>query len=342
MIEVLGIAALGVLALHVFPQQWVSVLVAAALIGLAWQQSGWLAHDFLHHQVFHNRTLNDMVGLFIGNMFQGFSVDWWKNKHNTHHAIPNLHESADDRHDGDPDIDTLPFLAWSKTMTDKARRDPSGWSAFFVRHQKYLFFPLLSFARLIWAQQSVVYAVADLIPEGMRSGAWGGGRVSKQLRYPIAEPLGLLVHYSAIGYLMWAYMTPLQAVAFFLGAQMFCGILLAVSFVVGHNGMECFDYDKVPGYAELQIRTTRNVTDDALGLSGWFTGGLHLQVEHHLFPTMPRHHLHKTRPFVEEVCRKHKLHYHSKTLFAGLGEVLSCLDEMAEPLIKAVSEFPAM
>ncbi len=40
---------------------------------------------------------------------QGFSVDWWKSKHNTHHAAPN--ELADDgARVVDPDIDTLPLL----------------------------------------------------------------------------------------------------------------------------------------------------------------------------------------------------------------------------------------
>jgi hypothetical protein len=56
---------------------------------LCWQQCGWLAHDFLHHQVFTNRAINDAFGLFFGNFCQGFSVAWWKDKHNLHHAAPN-------------------------------------------------------------------------------------------------------------------------------------------------------------------------------------------------------------------------------------------------------------
>ena len=56
---------------------------------LCWQQCGWLAHDFLHHQVFTNRSINNACGLFFGNFCQGFSVAWWKDKHNLHHAAPN-------------------------------------------------------------------------------------------------------------------------------------------------------------------------------------------------------------------------------------------------------------
>jgi fatty acid desaturase len=68
-------------------------------------RTGWLAHDFLHHQVFENRYLNQWIGYWVGNVAQGFSVGWWVDKHCTHHSAPNIHEH-------DPDIDTLPFLAW--------------------------------------------------------------------------------------------------------------------------------------------------------------------------------------------------------------------------------------
>ena len=83
---------------------------SAFLLGLFWQQTGWLAHDFLHHQVFKQRWANNWVGLFLGNVAQGFSADWWKSKHNTHHAAPNELADGGDRV-VDPDIDTLPLLA---------------------------------------------------------------------------------------------------------------------------------------------------------------------------------------------------------------------------------------
>ena len=77
------------------------VTAGAFFIALFWQQNGWLAHDFLHHQVFGKRVYGDIMGLIIGNLWQGFSVEWWKDKHNTHHAIPNMHESELEKHDGE-------------------------------------------------------------------------------------------------------------------------------------------------------------------------------------------------------------------------------------------------
>lgn len=60
------------------------MVLSAILLGLFWQQCGWLAHDFLHHQVFKDRLWNDVMGFALGNLSQGFSVGWWKNKHNAY------------------------------------------------------------------------------------------------------------------------------------------------------------------------------------------------------------------------------------------------------------------
>ena len=53
-------SAVGILAQ--FPGSTSATLIAAALVGLFWQQCGWLSHDFLHHQVFENRSLNNFMG----------------------------------------------------------------------------------------------------------------------------------------------------------------------------------------------------------------------------------------------------------------------------------------
>lgn len=128
-------------------------MCSAFLVALFWQQCGWLAHDFLHHQVFQQRTLGDLMGVLVGNIFQGFSSAWWKNKHNTHHAVPNLVESCPGAQDGDPDIDTMPLLAWSLTMARKAEKSPT--ARFFVRNQAFLYFPILLVARISWVLQSL-------------------------------------------------------------------------------------------------------------------------------------------------------------------------------------------
>jgi len=47
-----------------------------------------------------------------------------------------------------------------------------------------------------------------------------------------------------------------------------------------------------------------------------FTGGLNRQIEHHLFPTLPRHNLHKAQVLVRALCSKHGLYYEVRCLRA--------------------------
>ena len=139
-----------------------------------------MAHDFAHHQVFRNRFYNDAAVLVMSS-YLGFSLDWWKNKHNTHHAVPNVLESAVEAHDGDPDIDTLPFLAWSRAIARKLLPSSSTPGAravidsplarLCVRYQPALYFPLLLFARMIWTMQSAAFVFRF-------SGFYWGARVS--------------------------------------------------------------------------------------------------------------------------------------------------------------------
>jgi fatty acid desaturase len=323
-------------------------LLGGLMTALFWQQCGWLAHDFAHHQVFRNRMLNDFMVLIIGNLYQGFSMDWWKNKHNTHHAIPNIHESEVDAHDGDPDIDTLPFLAWSvklakKTITPGAPEN-TGMAHFMMDWQAFLYFPILLFARITWSWQSFAYAF------NWGNAFWGGAAPEKvaeasgaaiNIRYPLVEKLLITLHYAFFGSVAYMAMgSPLAAFGWWVMAECAGGILLAIPFGVGHNGMEIFDPASKPGFAELQVRTTRNVNElpyDPVGFVGWFTGGLHLQVEHHLFPMVPRHNLPAVRAAVEPLCKKHGVPYRSVSLWKGTVEVLTHLSEVSH----AIKDFPA-
>jgi len=313
-------------------------VLGSLLLALFWQQCGWLAHDFAHHQVFKSRALNDIAVLVVGNLYQGFSLEWWKNKHNTHHAIPNLLESTEGSHDGDPDIDTLPFLAWSVEMAAKA-----GPPTTLLRAQAFLYFPILLFARLTWALQSLsfvfrfeagFFANSEGKVREKLAVATGAAKV-QGLKYDMGEKSLLIAHYLGCAAVCLGSTSSLaMGLLHFVLAQMACGILLAVAFGVGHNGMTIHSVTSRPGFARMQCETTRNVDNDALGLTGWFMGGLHLQVEHHLFINVPRHNLAAIKPRVEALCKKHGVPYHSTSLLQGTAEVLTCLNDV-------VKTFPA-
>lgn len=47
----------------------------------------------------------------------------------------------------------------------------------------------------------------------------------------------------------------------------------------------------------------------------WFHGGLQFQIEHHLFPRMPRHNLRAAARHVRAACQQLGLEYHCPTFW---------------------------
>lgn len=53
-----------------------AVFISAFIVGLFWQQCGWLAHDFAHYQVIKDPDTNNIFLVTFGNLVQGFSLSW--------------------------------------------------------------------------------------------------------------------------------------------------------------------------------------------------------------------------------------------------------------------------
>merc|ERR1711991_1230197 len=112
-----------------------------------------LRADFEAEGVFDSRVANWVTPWFMGAVGSGYTYIWWSRKHNTHHAVPNVV-------DGDPDIDTMPILAWSERNIERV--GPLGAVArFWVRNQALFFIPLLAFARVSWTIQSGMTVFED-------------------------------------------------------------------------------------------------------------------------------------------------------------------------------------
>jgi fatty acid desaturase len=77
-------------------------------------------------------------------------------------------------------------------------------------------------------------------------------------------------------------------------------------------------------FLRRQVLTSRNVT------GGWLTdlalGGLNYQIEHHLFPSMPRQNLRRAQPLVREFCRQRELAYCQTSLIDSYAQALRHLN----------------
>ena len=79
--------------------------------------------------------------------------------------------------------------------------------------------------------------------------------------------------------------------------------------------------------------TSRNVR------GGWFTdlalGGLNYQIEHHLFPSMPRPNLRRAQLVIRQFCRDHGVSYCETSLLRSWREVLRHLDSVGASTAEA-------
>ena len=108
----------------------------------------------------------------------------------------------------------------------------------------------------------------------------------------------------------------------FFASHAIAGIL-HIQIVLSHWSMDVYMgrayNDKNDEWYTMQLRTTMNVaTYEPLD---FVHIGLQFQIEHHLFPRLPRHSLRAARDLVIEVCKKHSLPYHEPGFFAGNVEM---------------------
>uniref|UniRef100_A0A8C7E2E6 Cytochrome b5 heme-binding domain-containing protein n=1 Tax=Naja naja TaxID=35670 RepID=A0A8C7E2E6_NAJNA len=85
------------------------------------------------------------------------------------------------------------------------------------------------------------------------------------------------------------------------------------------------DYDQNLDWVSAQLSATCNVGESLF--NDWFTGHLNFQIEHHLFPTMPRHNYYKVVPLVKSLCAKHNIKYECKPLLSAFADVVRSLKE---------------
>jgi fatty acid desaturase len=128
-----------------------------------------------------------------------------------------------------------------------------------------------------------------------------------------------------LGLVFW--LLPPGIAAAFVGVQLAVfGVYMGASFAPNHKGMAIIPAGVKLDFLSKQVLTSRNIA------GGWFMtqfmGGLNHQVEHHLFPNMPRPQLAKARVMVREHCIANDLPYTEVGLFRSYGIVIRYLNEV--------------
>ncbi|MFY1668376.1 fatty acid desaturase family protein [Plantactinospora sp. WMMB334] len=299
-----GLFAVGWIAFAAVGDSWWQLAVAVFLAG-ATTQVAFLGHDAGHRQMFRNRRASEVAGLLAGNLAIGLSYGWWVDKHNRHHANPN-HE-----HD-DPDVGAG-ALVWTSEQALATR----GFGRWLARRQAYLFFPMLLLEGLALHVASV-RALTDGTP----------------MRHRRAEAILLALH--TAGYLgaLFTVLSPGRALAFLVVHQGLWGLYMGCSFAPNHKGMPMVGDGDDLDFLRKQVLTSRNVRGGAL--VDFALGGLNYQIEHHLFPSMPRGNLGRAQPIVAEYCAEQGIPYEQTGLFDSYRQALRHLHAVGAPLRKGL------
>lgn len=263
-----------------------ALMVAAA--GLGWPYAaplfvlgsvvffrlGYLMHDGAHGGVFgdpaRDRRFTAIACACLGAVPSG-----WRYGHNRHHAAPNVRGI-----DGD----------------QSERWQPD------ARYHSYLaaFLALLIFRRV-----GGVRLPRSVLMLWIRDGLYARRHAPERFRRELLGAVfGQLLQLAFFGLVFGAWGLPLYLLHTHIGL-----VFLNAVFLGNHYDLPSFDAPEHRALesTELQIVTSRNYPPSRLG--DLFHGGLGYQIEHHLFPDLPRHGLRRAAPHVRAYCAARGLPY---------------------------------
>jgi fatty acid desaturase len=289
-------------ALVVGSAAWASATRATALLWLAAPvlafasgQLTLLGHEAAHHAIVRGARGNDALARLYINLLNGGNFRWWAGSHNEHHARSN-------ERDDDPDID-YPFFAFSDAHA--AQKAPVFRPL--LTRQHWLALPLMGLVGVTLRVYSLAYYARR-----------GGSALD------LAATATFYVVYLALtlGGLGLA-----RGAAFIALHQCLFGMYLGTVTAINHWGMPMLPRGHGLGFLRQQVTTARNLRGGAFA-DLWF-GGLNRQIEHHLFPTMPRSRLREAAPLVRDFCAARGIAYHEVTIAAGYRELFATLRRVA-------------
>jgi fatty acid desaturase len=296
----LGLLAVSLALLFILGDSWFQLLNAAYL-AFVFVQISLLAHDFGHRQFsFHSSRKNDWLTLVFGNLLLGLSRQWWIDKHNEHHGHPN-------QVDLDPDVD-IPLLAFEEEQALQKR----GFPRFVVKYQAALIFPLALLQSLSMLSSSIEFLAA------------------KKAKSTLVEAMMICAHFALYLGLLFSVLEPLQALLFIAVHRGLFGTYMVSIFAPNHKAMPLLERDSDVDFLRRQVLTSRNVI--AHPITDFWYGGLNYQIEHHLFPRMPRNKLREAQPIIRGFCRDHSIAYHETGVLQSYREILQHLHKVGAPL----------
>jgi len=272
--EVVAMYAAGV-ALVWSGYWWLGAFVA----GIAQGRCGWLQHEGGHYSLTGNIKIDRHLQMMIYGVGCGMSGCYWRNQHNKHHATPQ-------KLGADPDLFTLPLIAFHKIIGKKGNKT---W----MMMQAPLFFAGPICTLVAWGWQFFQHPHHALRVKNFLELFWMG------VRYAL--------WHAAFGYMgLWGSFKLYTAYVTLGSTYIF------TNFAVSHTHKDVIPKSKHISWSLYSANHTTNCCGGH-GIPTWFVDWwmsyLNYQIEHHLFPSMPQYHHPQTSKRVKVLFEKHGVEY---------------------------------
>ncbi|KAJ3597057.1 hypothetical protein NHX12_003457 [Muraenolepis orangiensis] len=292
--HILLLEVMAWMTLWLWGTSWTSTLLCSIILTIAQAQAGWLQHDFGHLSVFKLSAWNHIFHKFVMGHLKGASGNWWNHRHFQHHAKPNIFSK-------DPDVNMLHIFVLGESQ-------PVEYGIkkikYFPYHHQHQYFFLVGPPLLI-----PVYFQIRILHTMFSRRDWVD--LAWSMSFYLRNFCCYVPFYGLLG------SVALISFVRFLESHWFVWVTQ-----MNHLPMN-IDHEKQQDWLSMQLDATCNVEQSHF--NDWFTGHLNFQIEHHLFPTMPRHNYQVLAPLVQALCEKHGIPYQVKTMSRGVVDVFRSL-----------------
>uniref|UniRef100_A0A6Q2Y8Y7 Cytochrome b5 heme-binding domain-containing protein n=1 Tax=Esox lucius TaxID=8010 RepID=A0A6Q2Y8Y7_ESOLU len=240
-----------------------------------------------------------VISHYAGEDATGASANWWNHRHFQHHAKPNVFCK-------DPDVNMLHLFVLGDSQPVEYGIKKLKYMPYNHQH-KYFF--LIGPPLLIPLYFQIEIMRTMVTRRDWVDLAWS---MTFYLRYfccyyPFFGFFGCIVFFTFVRFL--------ESHWFVWVTQM------------SHLPMD-IDHEKHHDWLTMQLNATCNIEQSPF--NDWFSGHLNFQIEHHLFPTMPRHNYQAVAPLVQALCEKHHIPYQVKTLQGAFADIISSLKKSGD------------
>ncbi|HEY6284829.1 MAG TPA: acyl-CoA desaturase [Ktedonobacteraceae bacterium] len=253
--------------------------IESIVLGFAMVQVALIGHDAGHLEIFRKTTKNWLLGQLCWSISTGISFWYWNDRHNRHHGHTN-------DLDEDPDIRGGGPLAIAFTEEEAAVRH--GWRRALVKYQIVLVLLGLLLYTFAFRAEGWLFTIRKL-------------KSTRRLLEITLLTLNIALWLTFILVLGW------RGFGIFFASNVVGSAYFVATIAPNHNGMPVWARDVKLSFLERQVLSSRDLTSHPVW--DFLYGGLNYQIEHHLFPTIPRVNLKRTQAIIQPFCEARGLSY---------------------------------